>query len=63
MKKTVTKKVPGFKWVVEDLCPACQARCAQLEIPAGTEIPPAPQMEGVRVLTAQTQTSTQTPPE
>jgi hypothetical protein len=24
MKKTITKKVPGFKWVVEDLCEPCQ---------------------------------------
>ena len=24
MKKTVTKTVPSFKWVVEDLCPQCQ---------------------------------------
>ena len=27
MKKTVTKKVPSYKWVVEDLCCDCQARC------------------------------------
>ena len=26
MKKTVTKKVPGFKWVVEDLCATCQSK-------------------------------------
>lgn len=25
MKKTVTKTIPGYKWVVEDLCPQCQA--------------------------------------
>lgn len=24
MKRTVTKTVPSFKWVVEDLCPQCQ---------------------------------------
>lgn len=23
MKKTVTKTIPSYKWVVEDLCPAC----------------------------------------
>ncbi len=28
MKRTVTKTVPGFKWVVEDLCPDCQSQCA-----------------------------------
>ena len=26
MKKTITKKVPSYKWVVEDLCCQCQAR-------------------------------------
>ena len=51
MKKTVTKTVPSFKWVVEDLCPACQTRCAQLQVPAGTELPPVPKLEGVPVLT------------
>ena len=53
MKKTVTKKVPSFKWVVEDLCPACQQRCAQQTLPAGTELPLAPKLEGVPVLTVQ----------
>lgn len=27
MKKTITKKVPSHKWVVEDLCPSCRAAC------------------------------------
>jgi len=53
MKKTVTKKVPSFKWVVEDLCSSCQQRCAQMEVPAGTELPPVPKVEGVPVLTVQ----------
>jgi hypothetical protein len=26
MKKTITKKVPSYKWVVEDLCCDCHAR-------------------------------------
>jgi len=26
MKKTVTKTVPAYKWVVEDLCPDCRAK-------------------------------------
>lgn len=26
MKKVETKTVPSYKWVVEDLCPECQAR-------------------------------------
>lgn len=53
MKKTVTKKVPSYKWVVEDLCAACQQKVSQLEIPAGTDLPPTPQVEGAKVLTAQ----------
>lgn len=53
MKKTVTKTVPGYKWVVEDLCPACQRRCCQMSIPAGTELPPPPHRAGVPVLAAQ----------
>jgi hypothetical protein len=31
MKKTVTKKVPSFKWVVEDLCQECQAKAEQAD--------------------------------
>jgi hypothetical protein len=27
MKKSITKKVPSHKWVVEDLCPTCRAAC------------------------------------
>lgn len=42
MKKTVTKTVPSYKWVVEDLCPECEARCQTVQVPAGTAIPPAP---------------------
>ena len=53
MKRTITKKVPSYKWVVEDLCPACQQRCAQQSLPAGTELPPVPKLEGVPVLTVQ----------
>ncbi|MBC7818932.1 MAG: hypothetical protein IAG10_18750 [Planctomycetaceae bacterium] len=35
MKRTVTKTVPSFKWVIEDLCPQCQANCQVTDIPAG----------------------------
>ena len=53
MKKTVTKTVHSFKWVVEDLCQACQTRCAQMQIPAGTDLPPVPRLGGVPVLMVQ----------
>lgn len=52
MKKTVTKMVPSYQWVVDDLCPACQTRCVQQMIPAGTEFPPAPSLAGVTLLPA-----------
>ncbi len=42
MKKTVTKTVPGFKWVVEELCPECAAACPIVEVPPGAVPPPPP---------------------
>ena len=53
MKKTITTKVPSFKWVVEDLCPQCTAKCETVTVPEATEIPPAPKVEGALVLAAQ----------
>lgn len=44
MKKTVTKTVPGFKWVVEDLCPQCQAACQTAQVPEGFNVPNPPQV-------------------
>lgn len=44
MKRTVMKTVPSFKWVVEDLCPQCEANCPVTDIPPGANIPPAPAM-------------------
>lgn len=58
MKKTVTKIVPGFKWVVEDLCPACQAQCAQLAVPTGALVPATPQLTGIPVIPYVTQSNT-----
>ncbi len=42
MKKTVTKKVPSYKWVVEDLCPACEQKAVGAPLVAGLEVPPPP---------------------
>lgn len=42
MKRTVTKTVPSFKWVVEDLCPQCEVNCEAPQVPPGTMIPPVP---------------------
>ena len=43
MKKTVTKTIPSFKWVVEDMCAECTANCEPVSVPAGTStfaVPP-----------------------
>lgn len=42
MKRTVTKTIPGFKWVVEDVCQECFEGCQPTQVPKGVEIPPAP---------------------
>jgi hypothetical protein len=42
MKKTITKTIPSYKWVVEDLCPHCHAHAQSAAVPVGTEIPQLP---------------------
>jgi hypothetical protein len=42
MKRTVTKTVPGYKWVVEDLCPACEAANPSVKPEPGAVVPPPP---------------------
>jgi len=47
MKKTVTKKVPGYKWVVEDLCKGCEAK-AKADAPVvepDAEVPEPPAVD------------------
>jgi len=41
MKKTITKKIPTYKWVVEDLCAQCETANGAEDIPGAT-IPPPP---------------------
>lgn len=50
MKKTVTKTVPGFKWVVEDLCPECVAECEPITVPKGTTVPKPPRVRDAVVV-------------
>ena len=57
MKKTVTKAVPSFKWVVEDLCEKCTASCDRVALPEGTPGPPRPAISGVTFLAAATSDS------
>jgi len=42
MKKVVTKKIPTFKWVVEDLCTQCEAKVAAAEFEPDQAIPLPP---------------------
>lgn len=42
MKRTITKTVPSFKWVVEELCEQCEANCPVVDVPPGIEVPPPP---------------------
>jgi hypothetical protein len=46
MKRTITRTVPSYKWVVEDLCPRCEKNLPPLELPASQSLPPPP--PGVR---------------
>jgi hypothetical protein len=39
MKKVVTRKVPGYKWVVEDLCADCEDGCRSPEVAPSAEVP------------------------
>ena len=52
MKKTITKTVPSFKWVVEDLCPKCTASCERVSLPEGTPEPPRPAISGLTFVAA-----------
>jgi hypothetical protein len=44
MKKTITKKIPTYKWVVEDLCAQCEAnaKAKDAQVVPGATIPPKP---------------------
>lgn len=45
MRKTVTKMVPSFKWVVEDICPTCRDKYVPPEVPAGEKVPQPPRVK------------------
>lgn len=42
MKRTVTKTVPSYRWVVESLCGPCEAACETVVPAPGSVVPPAP---------------------
>lgn len=45
MRKAVVKKVPSYKWTVEDLCPHCYAAAQRTRVQPGTELPPVPAVD------------------
>lgn len=50
MKKTVTKSVPSYQWVVEDLCPQCLMECTPPAHPPDAVIPPPPKVDGALII-------------
>lgn len=57
MKKTVTKTVPSYKWVVEELCPACEQKAVGAPLVTGVEVPPPP-VANVKLKFSRTTTAT-----
>jgi hypothetical protein len=50
MKKTISKSVPSYRWIVEDICGNCLTGLEPVTPPVGTELPPLPQVAGLQVL-------------
>jgi len=44
MKRTVTKTIPSYKWVVEDLCQQCESGLPPVSIEDESVIPPPPKV-------------------
>ncbi len=44
MKRTETKTISTYKWVVEDLCPGCRQACTELSVPDGVLLPRVPKL-------------------
>lgn len=45
MQKIETKKIPSYKWVVEDLCKECESKATSAAIAPGVDAPPVPQTD------------------
>lgn len=55
MRGVTTKTLPGFKWVIEGLCPECTAKCEAIAVAPGIDAPPPPLVsEDVLMLTPAT---------
>jgi hypothetical protein len=53
MQRIDTKKVPSYKWVVEDLCRKCESKTESASVEPGAQIPPAPDVDA-KILVART---------
>ncbi len=47
MRKMVKKEVTVYRWVVEEMCSACEAKTPQPVVPRSANLPPPPQVEAV----------------
>jgi hypothetical protein len=52
MKKIETKKIPSYKWVVEDVCAQCEPNYPNTDKEMGV-VPPAPAAEPEKPAKAQ----------
>lgn len=51
MQKIETKKIPSYKWVVDDLCKQCESKAESAAIAPGVDVPPVPRTD-VKILLA-----------
>jgi len=49
MTKTIEKKIPSYKWVVEDLCSDCECKCLATQIEPGIIVPLPPEVNAKMV--------------
>jgi hypothetical protein len=52
MQRIDTKKVPSYKWVVEDLCAKCESKTKSASVEPGVNIPAPPAVDA-KILVAQ----------
>jgi hypothetical protein len=45
MKKTVTKTIPSYRWVVETVCDDCAVHCTSAKPAPGVPVPPPPAVD------------------
>ena len=48
LKRTITKRVPTYEWVIENLCGRCRANLTSSEVRHDCDAPPSPSATDVR---------------